>query len=89
MPTYKLILQLKSESPDRFHSIILILGAFNQQMSYMYTIYKRFKGSGMADTLVVAGVITSLAGKTLQKGSEMHNSVARGFNIQKAPRNPL
>ncbi|KAJ4940726.1 hypothetical protein JOQ06_027021, partial [Pogonophryne albipinna] len=27
------------------------------QISYIYAIYKRFKGSGMADTLVTAGVI--------------------------------
>ena len=47
MTTYKLILQLKSESPDRGQSIILILGAFHLQMSYMYAIYKIFKGLGM------------------------------------------
>ena len=74
MPTYKPIWQLKSESPNRFHSIIPILGAFHQQMSYMYAIYKRFKVSGMADTLVAAGVIAggsvdqALRGKHYRRG---------------------
>ena len=38
---------------------IPILGAFHQQMSYMHAIYKRFMGSGIADTLVTAGVVVA------------------------------
>ena len=57
MPTYKMIVQLKAENPELFTDIIPILSAFHQQMSYIYAIYKRFKGSGMADTLVTAGVV--------------------------------
>ncbi|KAK1899167.1 hypothetical protein KUDE01_018689 [Dissostichus eleginoides] len=55
LPTYKTIVQLKAENPEMYKDIIPILGAFHQQMSYIYAIYKRFKGSGMADTLVTAG----------------------------------
>ncbi|KAI4830326.1 hypothetical protein KUCAC02_001965 [Chaenocephalus aceratus] len=47
LPTYKTIVQLKAENPELYKDLIPILGA----------IYKRFKGSGMADTLVTAGVI--------------------------------
>ena len=57
LPTYKLIVQLKAENLVLFEKIIPILGPFHQQMSYMHSIYKHFKGSGMADTLVDAGVI--------------------------------
>ena len=57
LPTYKTIVQLKAENPEMYKDLIPILGAFHQQMSYIYAIYKRFKGSGMADTLVTAGVI--------------------------------
>ena len=57
MPTYKTIVQLKAENPDIFNNIVSILGAFHQQMSYIYAIYKRFKESGMADTLVTAGLV--------------------------------
>ena len=56
LPTYKIIVQLKAENPEKFKYIISILGAF-LQMSYIYAIYKRFKGSGMADTLVSAGIV--------------------------------
>ncbi|KAI9520047.1 hypothetical protein NQZ68_021766 [Dissostichus eleginoides] len=55
LPTYKTIVQLKAENPEMYKDLIPILGAFHQQMSYIYVIYKRFKGSGMADTLVTAG----------------------------------
>ena len=74
MPTYKTTTQIKAENPIRFENIIPILGAFHQQMSYMYAIYKRFKGSGMADTLVTAGVIVegsvdqALRGKHYRRG---------------------
>lgn len=57
LPTYKTIVQLKAENAQMFKDIIPILCAFHQQMSYIYAIYKRFKGSGMADTLVTAGVL--------------------------------
>ena len=57
MPTYKLVTQLKAENPHQFKDIVPILGAFHQQMSCIYAIYKRFKGSGMADTLLTAGVV--------------------------------
>jgi len=57
MPTYKTIVQLKAEKHEYFVNIIPMLGAFHQQMSYIYAIYKQFKGSGMADVLVAAGVV--------------------------------
>ncbi len=74
MPTYKTIVQLKAENPELFNNITPILGAFHQQMSYIYAIYKRFKGSGMADTLVTAGVVVegsvdqALRGKHYRRG---------------------
>ena len=74
MPTYKMIVQLKAENLHLFKDIIPILGAFHQQMSYLYAIYKRFKGSGMADTLVTAGVVVegsvdqALRGKHYRRG---------------------
>lgn len=55
MPNHKTTVQLKVENFALF--INPILGAFHQQMSYIYAIYKSFKGSGMADTLVAAGVV--------------------------------
>ena len=74
MPTYKMIMQIKTENPHKFVDIIPIIGAFHQQMSYIHAIYKRFKGSGLADTLVAAGVVVegsvdqALRGKHYRRG---------------------
>ena len=74
MPTYKTIVQLKAENPESFQNIIPILGAFHHQMSYIYVIYKRFKGPGMAETLAAAGVVVegsvdqALRGKHYRRG---------------------
>ena len=74
LPTYKLIVELKAENPDKFKNIVPILGAFHQQMSYIYAIYKRFLGSGISDILVAAGVIVegsvdqALRGKHYRRG---------------------
>ena len=71
LPTYKLISDLKSENPIKYDKITPVIGAFHQQMSFIYAIYKRFLGSGISDVLVAAGVIVegsvdqSLKGKTL------------------------
>ena len=74
LPTYKTILQLKAENLERFIDIIPILGAFHQQMSFIYALYKRFKGSGLDDILVTAGVVVqgsvdqALRGKNYRRG---------------------
>ena len=73
LPTYKIIMQLKAENPE-FTNVVPILGAFHQQMSYIYAIYKRFKGSGISDILVAAGVVVEgsvdqgLRGKHYRRG---------------------
>ena len=76
MPTYKLVTQLKEENPHQFKDIVPILGTFHQQMSYIYAIYKRFKGSGMADTQVTAGIVAegsvdqALQGRHYRRGQQ-------------------
>ena len=52
-PVYVLILELKSENSAFFNKILHI------QMSFINAIYKRFKGSGIADILIAAGVIAN------------------------------
>ena len=42
LPTYKLILELKTENLDKFLNTVPIIGAFHQQMNCIYVIYKRF-----------------------------------------------
>ena len=57
LPTYKWILEFKTENLDKFLNVVPIIEVFNQQMSYIYVIYKRFLGSGISDLLVSASVI--------------------------------
>ena len=73
-PVYVLMLELKSENPQQFSKILPFMGAFHIQMSFIYTIYKRFHGSGISDVLVAAGVIAdgsveqALRGKHFKRG---------------------
>ena len=54
--------------------IIPIFGPFHQQCSFIYAIYKRFRGSGISDVLVSTGVIVegsvnqALRGKHIRHG---------------------
>lgn len=57
MPTYKIIMHIKYEMTESFKDITAILGVFHQQLLYMFDIYKKFVGSGIADILVSAGVV--------------------------------
>ena len=59
LPTYVQIVELKAENSGIFKEIIPVLGPFHQQCSFIYTIYKRYRGSGIADILVSAGVIVA------------------------------
>ena len=56
-PVYTLLVEIKSEHPDKFKQIIPFLGPFHTQCSMIYTIYKRHQWSELADDLVAAGVI--------------------------------
>ena len=75
MPTYKIIIQLKAENPEIYMNIIPSIGTFHQQMSYIYALYKRFKGSGMAETLVSAGVIVGGSVDHALKGKHYRSGV--------------
>ena len=90
LPTYKLILELQTENPDKFMNIVPIIGAFHQQTSYIYVIYKLFLVSGISDLLVSASMIMEASydswlgcvSKTLQMGIEMHYAMARSSHSQ-------
>ena len=74
LPTYVHIAELKSENSAQFENTVPVLGPFHQQLSFIYCIYKRFRGSGIADVLVSAGVIAegsvdqALHGKHYRRG---------------------
>ena len=55
-PVYTLLVEIKNEHPQEYENIIPFLGPFHTQVCMIYAIYKRYKGSGIADVLVAAGV---------------------------------
>ena len=74
-PVYALVLELKSENPLLFQLIIPFMGPFHIHMSFMSTIYKRFKGSGLSDVLVAAGVIAGGSADQALKGKHYKRGV--------------
>ena len=52
LPKYVYIVQLKSENSVQFENIVPVLGPLHQQLSFIYSIYKRFRGLGIADVPV-------------------------------------
>ena len=68
------MLEIKNEKAELFAHILPFMGAFHVQMSFVSAICKRFKGSGISDVLVAAGVIAdgsvdqALRGKHFKRG---------------------
>ena len=68
LPNNLHVVELKSEN------IVLVLGPFHQQLSFIYYIDKGFGGLSIADVLVSAGVIVegsvdqALRGKHYRRG---------------------
>ncbi len=60
-PVYTLLVEIKSEHPQEYKNIIPFLGPFHTQGCMIYAIYKRYKGSGIAEVLVAAGVIAEVS----------------------------
>ena len=46
-PAYALILELKNENPEKYKNILAVIGGFHVQGTFMSTINKRFKASGI------------------------------------------
>ena len=49
--------EIKNEHPQEHDKIIPFLGPFRTQSCMIHAIFKRYKGRGVADVLVAAGVI--------------------------------
>ena len=62
---------MKSENSAQFENIVPVLGPFHQQLSFIYCIYKRFRGSGVpvsTGVIVEGSVDHTLRGKHYQRG---------------------
>ena len=56
-PVYTLLVKIKNEHPQKYEKIIPFLGPFHAQLCMIYTIYKRYMGSEVAEVSVAAGII--------------------------------
>ena len=68
------LLSLHDPRTQQFSKFLPFMAVFHTQMSFIYTIYKRFKGSGISEVLVATGVISDasvdqvLHGKHFKRG---------------------
>ena len=88
-PVYKLLVEIKSEHPDKFKQIIPFLGPFHAQCSMIYAIYKRHKGSELADVLVAAGVIAEGSVDQALKGKHYRRSRSYTFYARFCEKKPI
>ena len=77
-PVYALIVEMKNKNQGDFENILLVLGVFHTQGAFMATMYRWFKGSGLEDPAVAAGIVEAgfadqaLTGKHHKRGMHLH-----------------
>jgi hypothetical protein len=74
-PVYTLLVEIKNEHPQEYEKIIPFLGPFHTQSCVIYAIYKRYKGSGIADVLVAAGVIAEDSANQALRGKHYRRAL--------------
>ena len=82
-PVYALIAEVKNENQGDFENILPVLVGFHNQGAFMDTVYRRFKGSGLEDLTVAAGIVEAgfadqaLKGKHYKRGMRLHKLMYR------------
>lgn len=56
-PVYTLLVEIKHEHPQEYEKIFPFLGPFHTQGCMIHAIYKHYKGSGIAEVLIAAGIV--------------------------------
>lgn len=80
-PVYALILEIKNENPELFEKILPVLGGFHTSCAFLSVIYRRFKGSGLSDLAVAAGMVESgsvdaaIRGGHYKRGMRIHKLI--------------
>ena len=78
-PVYALIVDVKNENQGHFNNILPVFGGCHTQDAFMATMYRRFKGSGLEDLAVAAGIVEAgssdqaLKGKHHKRGIRLNN----------------
>ena len=76
---YALIEEVKHENPVLFEKILPVLGGFHTACAFLATIYRRFKGSGLEDIAMSAGIVgvdsaeATLKDTYYKRGMRTHN----------------
>ena len=77
-PVYALIEEVKHEIPVFLKKILPVVGGFHTACAFLATIYRRFKGSGLEDTAISAGIVeagsaeAALKAKHSKRGMRIH-----------------
>ena len=74
-PVYSLIVQLKNENSQKFDLILPFLGPFHAHISFTSAINKRFHGSGLAEILVAADIISEGSVDQALRGKQYNRSI--------------
>ena len=74
-PVYTLLIELKSENPDKYQSIIQFLGPFHTQCVMMAAIFKRYEGSELEEVLVQAEAVAAGSVKQALKGQHFRRGI--------------
>ena len=79
-PVFAFVEEIKSENPEKFKLILPVLGPFHTQCAFMSAILSRFKGSGIEDILVSAGLIEEGSVEQALKGKH-YNRAQRLYKL--------
>ena len=75
---HALIIEVKNENQEDFENIRPVLGGFHTQGAFMGAMCRQFKGSGLEDLAVAAGIVEAgsvdhaLKGKQHKRGMRLH-----------------
>ena len=77
-PVYALIEEVKHENSVLYEKILPVLGGFHIACAFLATIYRKFKGSGLEDIAISAGIVeagsaeAALKDKHYKRGMRIH-----------------
>ena len=78
-PVYALIEEVKHENPVLFEKFFPVLGGFHTACTFLATVYRRFKGSGLEDIAISDGTVKAGSAETALKVKHYN----RGMRIHK------
>ena len=72
--------EIKWKSPEKFETVIIMLGTFHLIMMYMSKLSKRFKDAGLFGVLVLGSVLAEYSCESALSG-KMYNRGVRAYKL--------